>query len=142
MIPQHLRSEIRMSYAASRSRYVSDAVSTASPAALLIMLYDRLLLDLERGEALISGGDRNGASIELQHAQEIIMEFRLSLDVESWEGGAGLEALYSFLYSELVRANTTGDAPAVRACRNLIAPLRASWFEAAEAVTAALAPRT
>ena len=80
-----------MSYAASRSRYVSDAVSTASPAALLIMLYDRLLLDLERGEALITNGDRNGASIELQHAQEIVMELRMSLNVESWEGGAGLE---------------------------------------------------
>ena len=131
-----------MSYAASRSRYVSDAVSTAAPAALLIMLYDRLLLDLERGEALITSGDRNAASAELQHAQEIIMEFRMSLDVESWEGGAGLESLYSFLYSELVRANTTGDAPAVRACRDLIVPLRASWLEAAEAVNAALVPKT
>jgi flagellar protein FliS len=131
-----------MSYAASRSRYVSDAVSTASPAALLIMLYDRLLLDLERGEALITSGDRNGASIELQHAQDIVMELRMSLNVESWEGGAGLEALYSFLYSELVRANTTGDARAVHACRDLIVPLRASWLEAAEAVNAALAPKT
>ena len=91
-----------MSYAAIRSRYVSDAVSTASPAALLIMLYDRLLLDLERGEALISSGDRNAASIELQHAQEIVMEFRMSLDVESWDGGAGLEALV--LQLSLLRA--------------------------------------
>ena len=131
-----------MSYAAIRSRYVSDAVSTASPAALLIMLYDRLLLDLERGEALITSGDRIGASSELMHAQEIIMEFRMSLDVESWEGGAGLESLYSFLYSELVRANTTGDAAAVQACRKLVLPLRNSWLEAAEAVNAALVPKT
>jgi flagellar protein FliS len=131
-----------MSYAAIRSRYVSDAVSTASPAALLIMLYDRLLLDLERGEALIVGGDRIAASSELMHAQEIIMEFRMSLDVESWEGGAGLESLYSFLYSELVRANTTGDAAAVQACRKLVLPLRNSWLEAAEAVNAAVVPKT
>ena len=131
-----------MSYAAIRSRYVSDAVSTASPAALLIMLYDRLLLDLERGEALITSGDRNAASAELQHAQEIVMEFRMSLDVESWDGGAGLEALYSFLYSELVRANTTGDAPAVRAIKDLVAPLRNSWLEAAEAVYAPPAPKS
>ena len=75
-----------MSYADIRGRYVSDAVSTASPAALLIMLYDRLLLDLERGEALMIAGERNKASVELQHAQDIIMEFRMSLDVSSWEG--------------------------------------------------------
>ena len=130
-----------MSYADIRGRYVSDAVSTASPAALLIMLYDRLLLDLERGQALMIAGERNKASIEVQHAQDIIMEFRMSLDVSSWEGGAGLESLYSFLHSELVRANTTGDAPAIRAVRDLIKPLRDSWLEAAEAVNAALAPK-
>ena len=131
-----------MSYADIRGRYVSDAVSTASPATLLIMLYDRLLLDLERGEALMIAGERNKASIEVQHAQDIIMEFRMSLDVSSWEGGAGLESLYSFLHSELVRANTTGDAPAIRAVRDLIKPLRDSWLEAAEAVNATLAPKS
>ncbi len=37
-----------MSAAALRARYLGDAVATASPQQLLVMLYDRLALDLER----------------------------------------------------------------------------------------------
>jgi flagellar protein FliS len=34
---------------AMRERYLADSISTASPAKLLVMLFDRLVLDLTRG---------------------------------------------------------------------------------------------
>jgi phosphoenolpyruvate synthase/pyruvate phosphate dikinase len=37
-----------MSAASLRARYLGDAVATASPQQVLVMLYDRLALDLER----------------------------------------------------------------------------------------------
>ena len=47
-----------MSAASLRARYIGDTVTTASPQRLLVMLYDRLALDLERAQAALAGGDR------------------------------------------------------------------------------------
>lgn len=120
-------------------RYVSDSVSTASPARLLVMLYDRLVLDLERAEARQREHDRANANRLLQHAQDIVLELRSSLDPTVWDAGAGLGALYAFLAAELVQANVTGDAGRTAACRALVEPLRDAWRQAAEAAEAASA---
>ena len=40
----------------ARLRYVTDSVETASPARLLVQLYDRLVLDLNRGEQAMAAG--------------------------------------------------------------------------------------
>ena len=42
-----------------RDRYLRDSINTASPAKLLIMLYDRLIVDLAR-EARQKGGKKKG----------------------------------------------------------------------------------
>ena len=80
-----------------RNRYLQDSIATASPARLLVMLYDRLVLDLVQGEEALRGNDRDTASERINHAQEIILELRATLDVDAWEGGPGLAALYGFL---------------------------------------------
>src|SRR3954466_16309965 len=98
-----------MSTAALRARYLSDRIATASPQQLLVMLYDRLALDLERGEDALTRGDRDAAREQLQHGQEIVLELRASLQVDVWEGGPRLAALYSWLVTELIQANVKGD---------------------------------
>ncbi|RJK92822.1 flagellar export chaperone FliS [Vallicoccus soli] len=118
-------------YSAYRARFVEDSLATASPARLLTMLYDRLLLDVDRAEAAQQRGDRVEAGRQLLHAQEIVLELRSSLKVDLWEGGPGLSALYGFLHSELVRANVTGDPGVTAGCRGIVAPLRDAWHEAA-----------
>jgi flagellar protein FliS len=120
-----------MSTASLRARYLGDRVATASPQQLLVMLYDRLALDLERGEAALERGDRQAASEQLQHAQEIVLELRASLNVEVWEGGPRLAALYGWLLTELIQANLKGDLRRVRDCRRVVEPLRDAWREAA-----------
>ena len=77
-----------MNYANLRDRYVQDAVSTASPATLLIMLYDRLVLDLLRAEAALAEGKRDAANEQLTHAQDIVSELAATLDVNAWDGAA------------------------------------------------------
>jgi flagellar secretion chaperone FliS len=116
-----------------RNRYLEDSVNTASPGKLLVMLYDRLVLDLQQGEQAIQGGDRETASEKINHAQEIILELRTTLDVDVWEGAAGLAALYSWLLTELIQANIKLDAAKVAVCRGMIEPLRDAWREAAVA---------
>jgi flagellar protein FliS len=120
-----------MSAATLRNRYLGDAVSTASPQRLLVMLYDRLALDLERAESALTTGDREQANGLLQHAQDIVLELQSSLQVESWEGGPRLSALYTWLHGELVRANIKGDLRRVGDCRKIVEPLRDAWREAA-----------
>jgi flagellar protein FliS len=120
-----------MSAAALRARYLGDTVATASPQQLLVMLYDRLALDLERGQTALMAGDRETASEQLQHAQEIVMELQSSLQVDAWEGGPRLASLYTWLLTELITANVKGDLRRVGDCRKIVEPLRDAWREAA-----------
>jgi flagellar protein FliS len=113
-----------------RARYLADAVTTASPGRLVVMLYDRLVLDLAHAEDAFRGGDRAAGAGRLLHAQEIVLELLSSLNVSAWAGGAGLARLYSFLVTELIGANVQADAVRVVACRQLVEPLRDAWAEA------------
>jgi flagellar protein FliS len=116
---------------AARAQYTREAVTTASPARLLIMLYDRLVRDLVTAETALAAGDIAKASSELVHAQQIILELRTSLDLDTWDGAAGLADLYTFLHNELVAANLDKSAPRVLTCREIIEPLRDTWRQAA-----------
>lgn len=130
------RKGTRLSTNALRSRYLGDTVTTASPARLLVMLYDRLALDLERAEAAIHGKDRGEAHTHLTHAQDIVLELQSTLDVDAWEGGPGLSALYTWLVTELIAANVDQSAAKVAACRQIVDPLRDAWVEAAASTVA------
>ena len=125
-----------MSAASLRARYLGDSIATASPQQLLVMLYDRLALDLERAEDALLAGDREVAHHELMHGQEIVLELRGSLNVDVWEGGPRLAALYAWLLGELIQANLKGDVRRVRDCRSVVEPLRDAWREAATSLLA------
>jgi flagellar protein FliS len=124
---------------ALRARYLADSIATASPAKLLVMLYDRLVQDLLRAEEALAAGDRGAASPQLAHARDIVMELRASLDLEAWDGAAGLANLYVFLLTELMPTSVSVDAGRVAACRALVEPLRDAWREAAAATAASAA---
>jgi flagellar secretion chaperone FliS len=119
-----------------RDRYLQDSINTASPGKLLLMLYDRLVLDLMQAEDALRTGDREQAHEKLSHAQEIVMELRISLDVEAWSGAPGLAGLYGYLLTELIGANIARDADRVATCRTIVEPLRDAWREAAASAVA------
>lgn len=122
---------------AQRSRYNREAVLSASPARLLTMLYDRLLLDLGRAESAQVVGNWPVASENLLHAQAIVSELTSSLDVDKWEGAADLAALYGYVSTSLISANVNRDVQRTRECVGLLEPLRLTWHEAAAQVPAA-----
>ncbi|MFI5895251.1 flagellar export chaperone FliS [Actinoplanes sp. NPDC051513] len=119
-----------------RDRYLQDSINTASPGKLLLMLYDRLVLDLMKGEEALRTGAREQAHEQLTHAQEIVLELRTSLDVDAWSGAPALAGLYGWMLTELIGANIAKDADRVAACRTLVEPLRDAWREAAAAAVA------
>ena len=120
----------------AQQRYRDDAVLSASPERLLTMLYDRLLMDIERGERAQRAGDWVEANARLLHAQAIVAELTSSL-TDAWEGSADLRALYAFLTRTLIEANTGRDPERARACHELAAPLRDAWHAAADSLAAA-----
>lgn len=113
------------------SAYVQASVETASPARLLVMLYDRLALDCRRALAAQESGDHQAAHAQLLHAQEIISLLQSSLRPEIWDGGPALNSLYSHLLVELVRANVDHDAARTAHCLDLVTGLAEAWREAA-----------
>lgn len=114
-----------------RAAYLGASVSTASPARLLVMLCERLVLDVTRGLNAQTDGDHHEAHRQLVHAQEIVLELRATLDVDAWDGGPALASIYDFLHAELVRANISKDAGRTEACLRLVTDLCATWREAA-----------
>lgn len=115
----------------ARNAYMAASVSTASPARLLVMLYERLVLDCSRALEAQRAGDHGEAHSQLVHAQDIVMELRSSLNTDVWEGGPGLASLYDYLHTRLIRANVGRDASITEHCLGLVTDLCQTWREAA-----------
>lgn len=119
------------SAAAARQQYTRDAILSASPARLLTMLYDRLLVDLRRAEAAQSAKDWQAASDNLLHAQDIIAELAGSLRPGVWDGADGLRGVYEYVRVALVNANIHRDPARTSEAISLLEPLQQSWHAAA-----------
>lgn len=118
-------------------------VETASPAELVLQLYEALMRDLERANAALDGrATQEQAHTSLVHAQEIIIELLASLDMSSGDLAQHLADLYQYMYRRLVTANVAKDQTAVSEVLRLLRPIHAAWTEATRAAPAALpAPR-
>lgn len=119
----------------SHSHYRSQAVETAGPAQLVLMLYDGALAALARAEQALTGAAPDGvaetANRELQRVQDIVTELRVTLDLE--RGGdlaTNLARLYDFCNERLVTANVRKDPAELPAVRSVIVELREAWAAA------------
>ncbi|MBK7722255.1 MAG: flagellar export chaperone FliS [Austwickia sp.] len=114
-----------------RNLYARESVTTASPATLLTMLYDRLLKDLTVAERAVVAANIQGGHDALIHAQEIIAELFATLDLSVWPEGESLQRLYVWMTEQLVIANTDKDAGPIRDVRAVVEPLAQAWHQAA-----------
>ncbi|MBP2374054.1 flagellar export chaperone FliS [Paeniglutamicibacter psychrophenolicus] len=128
-----------MNPALKRAQLNREAILSASPARLLTMLYDRLLVDLNRAEAAQLAGHWPVASENLVHAQSIIAELISSLNSDLWSGATQLHSIYAFATQLLIDANIKRDPALTRQAITLMEPLRQTWHEAAAAPAAPLA---
>lgn len=117
--------------------YQRNAVLSATPVQLLIMLYDRLLLDLDRAKAAQQVEDWAEAGNQLTHAQAIIAELQNTLDVGAWDGGKSLYAVYEYTSRALVNANINRNIKLTEEAISMLEPLREAWRDAADTLPAA-----
>jgi len=115
-------------YAAAMSAYKDSALTTASPARVVVLAYERLMLDCERAIACLEAG--KPAQEHLIHAQDLVLALQINLDVEVWDGAKHLSGIYTFLYQELIAANISKDVSKIQDCIAWIGPLLDAWRHA------------
>jgi flagellar protein FliS len=90
-------------YAQAASAYKEREVLTASPARLVVIVYDHVIANLQRAR-VARDAKRPDVQVEaIGRARDGIMELLVTLDVE--RGGdiaRNLQSLYSFILQELV----------------------------------------
>lgn len=114
----------------ARARYLADAVATATPARRIVMLYDRLWLDVQRSQAGLASDDPRSAAEHTLHAQQIVAELLGSLDVTAWEGAGNLASIYGFLLNELTDALVKPVPGRLDASLGIVGKLREAWQQA------------
>lgn len=120
----------------AQSAYRDNAVATASPARLLVMLVERLVLDVERGLTAQQTSAWPEAHRHLVHAQDIVAELEASLDVDKMPAGKQLASLYAFLRGQLVAANIRRQPAITGEALVLARQLCDMWRQAAMASVA------
>jgi flagellar secretion chaperone FliS len=124
----------------ARAAYMDASVATADPSRLLVMLCDRLVLDVQRALGAQVAGHHETAHHQLVHAQAIVTELRVSLDPEGFRGGAELAALYDYLYQQLILANIRRDQAVTEECLQIVTQVADTWREAALSLTRTAVP--
>jgi flagellar protein FliS len=122
---------VTVSFSGARAAYASEGMSSASPARLLVMLYDRMLLDLNRAQAAQQQHDWATALSELFHAQSIVLELSSALRTDLWDGAEGLLSVYGYVSRLIARASTEHDVRATQEAVLLLEPLAEAWRAAA-----------
>jgi flagellar secretion chaperone FliS len=115
-----------------RSAYQAQATTTASPAQLVLMLYDGALTQIARAdEALGEDGDAEAAHQALSKAQTIVTELAVTLDHErGGEVAANLASLYEYCTHLLVEANISKSPAGLGDAANVLRGLRDAWEQA------------
>ena len=109
-------------------RYREANLGSMSPEKMVVLLYERILRDLEEGANALAAGDRRVFNDAVVHAQNIVTELRNALDHTVGGGvAANLDALYDFVFQELLAALADQQIRHLTVCRDVLAPLLEAW---------------
>lgn len=118
---------------AALSAYRQNSVDTASPARLIVMLYEGVVTALDKSAAALVGPvDIELAHKELTRCQDIVLELMQALNHDAGEMAVRLATLYEYCHHQLVRANATKDFTHAQPVREIFADLRDAWTEITE----------
>ena len=109
--------------------YQNNAVTTASPQELTLMLYDGALKFIRLAKLAIDQGNPDLKNINIQKTQAIFQELRLTLNKEI-AISANLDSLYDYLWRRLVDANVKNDTTILDEVLDFTTELRDTWKEA------------
>lgn len=126
-----------MSYATQSSSYREMEIHAASPHKLVVIVFEQLVVNLERARIAMERNDLELRVTALRRSREIVTELLGTLDFE--KGGAiatELADLYQYMLYELVDVGTRGDLYTMRKLVNIATLLRDGFVGAAEQLVA------
>lgn len=116
--------------AAGYGQYRTQAATTASPAQLVLMLYNGALAEVTRAERAFGQAPLDTEEVHdcLSRAQAIVTELAITLDHERGGQVAGnLASLYTFCSEQLIEANIAKSAEGLPAVTDVLTGLRDAW---------------
>ncbi len=117
-----------LSQATIASRYRGVQLNTASPAQLVVMLYDGVLRFVGEADEAYGRDDRARAGDRIGRAMAIIDELAATLDpTHAPELAENLLSLYGFCKRRLFDANLGRDRKALADVTASLTPLRDAW---------------
>lgn len=122
---------------ANVSTYLTQQIMTASPAKLVSMLYDKLLISLKEVIAAIEKGEIEARWKANARATEIISHMWSTLDqVNGGEIAKNLDGMFSFILTRLPDVDMRNDPEPAREAIGLLEPIAESWRVLARGATA------
>ena len=113
--------------------YKRQQVMTATPEALTLMLYNGCLKFIKEGVEALAEKHYETANESLQKAQNIISEFRVTLNMD-YEISHQLLPLYNYAYDRLVEGNMKSDPAIIAEASDIMTELRDAWAQAMKKV--------
>jgi flagellar secretion chaperone FliS len=119
-----------LAYGNAAQAYRKNATLTASPAQLVVMLYDGALRFMQEGKRALEAKDYELQNNKLQKAQKIVLELMGSLNFElGGEVSKNLLGLYTFVLDELVEGNMRDESHRIDNAMKVMSELREGWVE-------------
>lgn len=131
MINQQSLMNQQMQQQQQRNKYLQTSVQTATPAQLLIMLYDGAIRFCKGGIEAIQTQNAEEANRCICRAEDIIMEFVVTLDKSS-PVAEGLVKLYDYMYFKLIEANTHKTVEPIVEVIGYLVELKETWLQASK----------
>ncbi|MGQ9556364.1 MAG: flagellar export chaperone FliS [Desulfurispora sp.] len=114
-------------------QYRQNAISSAAPGELTLMLYNGAIKFLYQAREALETRNVSGAHEALVRAQEIVQYLHDTLDMQ-YEISGNLAALYDFMLRRLCQANIKKETSPVEEVLPLLEDLRDTWGRALQAV--------
>ena len=114
-----------MTMSNSALAYRNNAIATASPGDLTLMLYDGAIKFCNLGLMALEKGDMDGAHQNIVKAQRII-EFRSTLNFD-YPVAKDFDNAYDVIYERLVMANVKKDSVLLDEALGFIREMRDTW---------------
>lgn len=109
--------------------YQDSRIMTAAPAELTLMLYDGAIKFCNIAILAIEKNDIQKAHLNIVKAENIIHEFRITLDPQ-YSVAKDFDIMYDYIYRRLLEANFAKDKEILEEAVGFIRDLRDTWKDA------------
>jgi flagellar protein FliS len=115
------------------NQYLANAVNSASPEQLMLMLYDGAVRFISLAIQAIENGLIDKRAYYINKTSAIVSEFAATLDHSmNPKLAEDLDALYGYMQNRMLEANLKNDIEPLVEVKTMLSDLRATWAQAIE----------